>query len=628
MVSDETGLPDLRAAPGKDATDLSAEGGVYVKWKARLGKNVWGNPTVAGGCVLVGTSGPKDAGGALMCFDAATGKLLWQLICPVRNFPTPERPAAYPQHSPWDYLVTTHAQTNGWGLCSSAAIEGDQVYTLTSRGEVVCLDIHGLADGNQGPFSDEAKYKAGEGHNQAALEAPDADILWVTDLWTTLATRPADTFSNAALIDGKLLYISTCNGIERWPYWHGKPASPPNPKAPNLIALDKRNGRIVAQDAEAIGPRLLHGQWSPPSLGMVNGKKLVFYGGGDGVCYAFEALPEVPEGQQPVTLRKVWSYDCNPAEYKGVGVENYSLGDKDLLQYLPQASRPAMSREIDKHRDPAGRILAMSEIIGSPVFHDNRVYVAIGRDPRHGLGRGALHCIDATGTGDISQSGRRWCFDQIDRTLGTPSVADGLVYLADLAGRLFCLEADTGAGAPPWWLTGRCISSRGSRSTCWQRAGKRRCWPRSAWGLSARPWPPAAWCTSSSAACFMPCITAPQSSPWNRPRRPHRSPPRRVRRQRLQTWRAGPVGEGRGATVSRPRCRSGCRRRNCFGANPWPATVTRRFRSAKAGWWWPITTVRGITGGVLTPRTASRYGSTTIPTPRRWTTAPGPGRPR
>src|SRR5690606_26014230 len=103
--------------------------------------------------------------------------------------------------------VATHAQTQGWGVCSSTTVEGDRAYALTSRGEVVCLDMNGLADGNQGPYTDEAKYKAGNGLETAALEATDADILWIVDLWTEVKTRPADTFSNAALLDGDVLYI-------------------------------------------------------------------------------------------------------------------------------------------------------------------------------------------------------------------------------------------------------------------------------------------------------------------------------------------------------------------------------------------------------------------------------------
>ena len=440
MVSPETGLPDLRAPAGADTTFFTSEENPCVKWKVRLGTTTWGNPTATGGRVLAGTTGPDRQGGAVKCFDAETGNLLWQLICPARDFPTPLRPEKYEKYSPWDYLVAMPGQ-HGWGICSSTSVDGDRAYALTQRGEVVCLDIHGLANGNQGPFLDEARYKAGDGQQPATLEATDADILWTYDLWTEVRTRPADTFSNAALIDGDILYISSCNGIERWPGWYGKPAAPPNPDAPNLIALDKRTGRLLATDTERIGHAMLHGQWSPPSLGEVNGKRLVFYGGGDGLCYAFEALGGVP--QEPVKLRKVWSYDCNLPEYKGIGVHNYSLGDIDVVRDGP-GDKEAIKRDVEKHRDADGRLLAMSEIIGSPVFHNNRVYVAIGRDPRHGPGRGALHCIDATGSGDISQSGRIWCYDQIDRTLSTPSVADGLVYAADLTGRIHCLDADTG----------------------------------------------------------------------------------------------------------------------------------------------------------------------------------------
>jgi len=441
MVSDERGLPDLRPPEGEDTTRLTTGDSPYVKWKVRVGATTWGNPTTTAGRVFVGTAGN---GGELKCIDAATGALRWEFVSPPRTFPTPLRPEKWERYSSWDYLAMTHAQTR-WGICSSATVDGDRVYILNQRGEVVCLDLGGLADGNQGPFTDEAKYKAGETGTAAALGPGDADIVWVYDLWTELTIRPADTFSNAGVIHGDVLYISTCNGIERWPHWHGKPAPVPNPDAPNLIALDKRTGRLLATDAETIGRRMLHGQWSSPSLGEVNGKTLVFYGGGDGVCYAFEALTELPEEAPdvPLKLKKVWSFDCNPPEYKGIGPDNYSLGDKDVVRDVLDGS-DAVAAELAKHVDADGRLLSMSEIIGTPVFHQGRVYVGIGRDPRHGPGRGALHCIDATKTGDITRTGRIWTDQEIDRTLSTASVADGLVYMADVAGTLHCLDADTG----------------------------------------------------------------------------------------------------------------------------------------------------------------------------------------
>jgi outer membrane protein assembly factor BamB len=75
---------------------------------------------------------------------------------------------------------------------------------------------------------------------------------------------------------------------------------------------------------------------------------------------------------------------------------------------------------------------------------NDRIYVAIGRDPAHGRGRGALHCIDARGQGDISESSRIWTYQGLDRTLATASVDGGLVYISDVGGRLHCLDAETG----------------------------------------------------------------------------------------------------------------------------------------------------------------------------------------
>lgn len=36
-------------------------------------------------------------------------------------------------------------------------VGGDRVYMVTNRNEVVCLDLHGLANGNDGPCRDEAR---------------------------------------------------------------------------------------------------------------------------------------------------------------------------------------------------------------------------------------------------------------------------------------------------------------------------------------------------------------------------------------------------------------------------------------------------------------------------------------
>ena len=49
--------------------------------------------------------------------------------------------------------------------------------------------------------------------------------------------------------------------------------------------------------------------------GVVNGRPLVFFGGGDGMLYAFAVPSPSGHGGAP-GLKKVWSYDCNPPGYR------------------------------------------------------------------------------------------------------------------------------------------------------------------------------------------------------------------------------------------------------------------------------------------------------------------------
>src|SRR5205814_4882640 len=116
--------------------------------------------------------------------------------------------------------------------------------------------------------------------------------------------------------------------------------------------------------------------------GQVNGKQLVFFGGGDGFCYAFDAKP-VKEADGSF-LKTVWKYDCNPP--------NYKVAEGKPIKY-PAAEGP-------------------SEVNATPVFYKNRIYVATGQDPEHGEGVGILTCIDATKTGDITKTGKIWSFDK------------------------------------------------------------------------------------------------------------------------------------------------------------------------------------------------------------------------
>jgi len=406
MYSSEKGLPEIigkvEFKPGTE--DVDPKTVKNLKWAAKLGSQSYGNVTVAGGKVFVGTNNenPRDPRhqsdrSILMCFDEKTGEFLWQLVVPK---------LASGKVNDWENL----------GLLSSPTVEGDRVYVVTSRCEALCLNVNGMANGNDGPFKDEAKYvvkdvlldrgKPTERPAPPIEPGPkDADIIWRYDMMDELGVFPHNASNCSILIVGDTLYICTSNGQD-WTH-----SNIPSPNAPSFIALNKKTGELIGEDDAHIGPRIFHGLWCSPSLAEVNGRKLVVWGGGNGFCYAFDPTP-VKEGDSSF-LKTAWKYDCNPPERK-------------KFKY-PAAEGP-------------------SEINATPVFYKNRVYTAVGQDPEHGEGVGILSCIDATKTGDITQTGKIWSYDKIHRSLSTVSIdpATGLLFVGDFSGFLYCFDAETG----------------------------------------------------------------------------------------------------------------------------------------------------------------------------------------
>ena len=402
MVSGEAPLPNDFDPGDLKADAASVKPGRNVKWVVPLGSRTFSTPVVSGGRVFMGTNNgglrdPKYPGdrGVLLCLKESDGSLLWQLV------------TAGPAYA----LL---------GQCSPPTVEGDRLYVLTGRSEVLCLDVKGLADGNDGPFLDEAGYFARTAL-QPLLRKPrpprnvpppvelgerDADILWRYDAMAELGVYPHDAANSAALIVGDTLFIGTSNNIG------GPQERKPGSKVPALIALDKKTGRLLAVEDTGIAERLYHGGWSSPSLGTVGGKPLVFYGGGDGWCYAFDANVQPGPDGTPGVIRCVWRFNCNTP---------------DLLAAPYHVPRDGPS-----------------EVIATAVFHRGRVYVDIGQDPDHNVGRGRLVCINASGAGDVTDTALVWDYRDINRSISTVAVADGLVYAADVAGVIHCLDADTG----------------------------------------------------------------------------------------------------------------------------------------------------------------------------------------
>ena len=401
MVADEPGLPASFEPGVKDPQSGTIDPATTknVKWARKVCSKTYSTPVIAGGKVFV-CGAPGSKGGVIVCLEEQTGKELWR----------------------WQ---TTESKYN-FGICATPVVEGDRLYVVNQSSEAMCLDVNGEEDGQGGRR---------------------ARVVWIVNLEKEFKTSPADNFCGSCVIDGELLYVPTSNGINPLgaeakmfildkQYKGGRKIlddpsvyAVPSPGAPNVVVFDKRTGKAVATDDTPIAANLLKGQWSSFALGRVGARNLIVYGGGDGVCYAFEALP----GQ--AKLKTVWSCDCNPEEYKNYG------GLPRIVHYYHGDSRWGGT---DNKND--GTYAGVCEIIATPVFHNNRIYVAIGRDAAFGRGRGALQCIDATKTGDITATGKLWTYQGLDWTTSTISLADGLIYLADGAGKLHCVDAETGRG--------------------------------------------------------------------------------------------------------------------------------------------------------------------------------------
>jgi outer membrane protein assembly factor BamB len=398
MYAKATGLPDTfdggKAKAGSDDIDLKTT--KNVKWAVKLGSQSYGNPTIYKGKVFVGTNNesprdPKLAGdrSILMCFDEKTGEFLWQLTVPKLK----------------------SGKVNDWellGLFSSPVCDGKYLYLVTSRCEVLCLDIEGMKDGNDGPYKDEAKYAVLDTGKPPVEPGPkDADIIWRYDMMDELGVFPHNASNCNILMLGDLIYVCTSNGQD-WTH-----VNVPSPNSPSFIALNKKTGALEGEDDAGIGTRLFHGQWSSPSAGQVNGKWQIYFGGGDGVLYAFDPKP-VKQGDTSI-LKTAWKYDCVPGEYKAK--------DGKPIKY-PSAEGP-------------------SEINSTPVFYKGKVYVAIGQDPEHGEGVGRLVCLDPTKDG---ASKLVWDYKGIKRSISTVSIdpANGLLFIGDFSGFVHCLDADTG----------------------------------------------------------------------------------------------------------------------------------------------------------------------------------------
>ncbi len=423
-----------------------------IRWVARLGSESYASPVIAGGKVFCATNNgagylkryPSDVDlGCLLAFNQADGAFLWQYSAEKleagRDIDWPDQ-----------------------GICCSPMVEGDRLWIVTNRGEVVCLDTEGFRDGeNDGPYKSEA-----------AEEPLESDVVWIFDMMGRLGSRQHNMACCSVTAAGNLLLVGTSNGVA------GDEEMIPAPEAPSFIALDKTSGELIWADASP-GENILHGQWGSPAYAVLGGVPQAIFPGGDGWLYSFlaepagdenrsqsgqERLPQAEDdkaGNRPAAgwkkPRLLWKFDCNPKDtvWEGGGV-----GDRN-------------------------------SIVATPLICDGLVYIATGEDPESGEGQGDLWCIDPTRRGDVSSelvvdaagrpvSPRRYAavdkdagekvvanensaavwhyrgkdadgdgklsFEEtMHRSLGSGAIRQGLLVIGDFSGLVHCLDAKTGS---------------------------------------------------------------------------------------------------------------------------------------------------------------------------------------
>ena len=170
-----------------------------VLWSADLGTTTYGGVVVAGGKVYIGTNNerPKDPAvtgdkGIMYALDAATGKFLWQNVHD--KLPDPD--------------------LNDWpkqGIASSPAVDGDKVFYVSNRAELVCVSTTG--------------------------EGTKAKILWTLDMVKNLDVFPCYLAMSSPLVVGDLVYVVTGNGVDHGSHKPPKPKTPQTPKTQSPLIL-------------------------------------------------------------------------------------------------------------------------------------------------------------------------------------------------------------------------------------------------------------------------------------------------------------------------------------------------------------------------------------------------------
>jgi outer membrane protein assembly factor BamB len=370
------GLPSTwDTRPGKQAN---------VLWSVELGtRAARSGPVVHGGRVYIGTNNqhPRDKAvrgdkGVMMCFRASDGTFLWQIT---HDKLDAGRVVDWPEE----------------GILSSPAVEGDRLYYVSNRGELVCAD------------------------------AVTGRVVWRLDMLKELKVHPHNRSVCSPLLVGDTLFVVTGNGVDQS---HNRI---PRPDAPNFLAVDKKTGK-VRWSSNLPGKNILHGQWSNPVYSEAGGRQQVIFPGGDGWLYSFE----------PRRGRLLWKFDCNPKGARGRKRSEF-VGTPVMWEgklYIGVGQDPEHKKDaghfwcIDVTKTPKDKNKDLSP------WSDPNVVAPSKFDPKDPRNKDSALVWHYGGAAPEDYE-KEYHFG---RTLSTCAVHDGLCYAADFDGSVYCFDARTG----------------------------------------------------------------------------------------------------------------------------------------------------------------------------------------
>lgn len=151
-----------------------------------------------------------------------------------------------------------------------------------------------------------------------------------------------------------------------------------------FVAFDKKTGKVVWWASGGYPPKDTY--YSTPVVANIAGQRLLVSGGGDGCVHAFKVR----------TGEKVWSYE-----------------------------------------------FATAAVNCSPVVSGDRVFIGHGEENNGVAQQGRIVCVDGSEVKD-GKPKLVWQVDGIKVKFASPVIAEGLLYVCDDIGNLYCLDAKDG----------------------------------------------------------------------------------------------------------------------------------------------------------------------------------------